>query len=157
MPQLVDKSIRELRITIGGLIAGVVCFAALAYALKGSVALFEGLPRAEALLAGLALVSVGSAVGYLAQYRKMVGEVRGRAAEMRQASEPLEVVVAAYRPFAIIGGGLIEGPSVAALVVYMATRSPIALATAGVGIALLVLHMPSRERLEALAGRGTRL
>ena len=150
MSPMVDKSIRELRITISGLIAGVVCFAALAYALKGSAALSEGLPRAEVLLAALALFSVGSGVGYLVQYRKMVAEVQGRAAEIRQASEPLEIVMAAYRPFAIVGGGLIEGPSLFALVIYIATRSEVALVGAGLGVALLVLHMPSRERIERL-------
>jgi hypothetical protein len=97
---------------------------------------------------------------------------------LEQAIRPLQIVVAALiagvtaflaialfigpltkspdpaRRFAVAGGGLIEGPTFFALVVYLLSGLTLVLGAAGLGIALLGAHFPTASSLRRLAEEG---
>jgi hypothetical protein len=85
----------------------------------------------------------------------MVREVRGRATELQQKSNPVEEILPAYRKFVISGGGLIEGPGLFAGVAYLVSGHPGFLVAALLAPALLLAHFPTMERARRLAQRAT--
>jgi hypothetical protein len=150
MAQSFDEAIRGLRIVIGGLIGGVVAFAAVAAGVAGSVARPEDPGLLLAMLGVLGLSIVGSAVGYAMQYRQLLRCLRAHPTELSPLGSPPEAIVEPYRRFVVVGCGLIEGPAFFAIVVYLLTNHVAALAVPALAVVLLFVHMPSRDALQRL-------
>ena len=154
MAQSVDEAVRSLRVIVAGLIAGVVAFAILAVIVRVVLPPRGSMPPLV-LLGVLTMFILGSGAAYAVQYQKLVGDLRKRTAELRQMADPSSVIVGPYRAFAIIGAGLVEGPSFFALIVYILTGQPLALAAAALGVILLIVHFPSHAAIRRLAERAT--
>jgi hypothetical protein len=150
MAQSVEDGIRACRIVIGGLIGGLVMFGAVAM-LVAPVSPSPDPTVTAALFGALALMGMGCAMGYAAVRRAMLNELRARGSELTRESDPASVIMDRYRAFVTVGGGLIEGPGFLALVTYIVSGSVAALAAAGVAVLLLILHLPSAERVRRLA------
>ena len=149
-PRSVEEVVRSGQIVIGGLMGGLLCFAAVAVALAPVSDSPD--PQLGALMVGaLTVLAAGCALGYRVMRRSMLQQLRARAAEMRQERDPAGPIVNAYQGFVIQGGGLIEGPGLFALVIYLVTGHPVALGAAGLALVLLALHLPSEAKLRRLA------
>jgi hypothetical protein len=154
MAQSANEAVRSLRVIVAGLIAGVVAFGILAVVVRMSLPPRSSIPPLV-LFGVLAMFTLGSAAGYVVQYQKLARDLRMRAAELRQMADPSSAMVEPYRAFVIVSAALIEGPSFFALIVYILTGQPLALAAAALGVILLVACLPSNAALRRLAERAT--
>lgn len=150
MAQSVEDGIRACRIVIGGLIGGLVMFAAVAM-LVAPVSPSPDPTVTAALFGALAVMGMGCAMGYGALRRALFNELRARGSELTHEGDPAGVIMDRYRAFVIAGGGLIEGPGFLALITYMVSGNVAALAAAGIAVLLLILHVPSAEKVRRLA------
>jgi hypothetical protein len=146
-----EETIRSLRIVYGSLIGGILVVLGIARVVEGGVAGRESLVTPPLLLGLLAVVTVLSGAAYTIVGRATTARLAATRLDSQRVEYSAHAVLDAYRNLAIIRGGLIDGPSFLAAAVYLLTGSGMALAASGLGVALLLWSMPSRERLERFA------
>jgi len=151
----VDQALRAQRIIVGGLIGGVLSFAAMA-SIVGPVSRTPDPKLAHWMPMAVALLSAGSAVRYAMLRRSLTTSLRARADQLRQQTDPTGLILEEYRRFVVVGGGLIEGPAFFAIVTYLVTGNRPALWAAGLAVVLLAAHFPSIGALRRLAEAVTR-
>jgi hypothetical protein len=156
MAQSVDRVIRAARTLTVGLILGLLVFAGVAAIVKGTVANTGDPTLARLLLGVLAFSGVGCAAAYAVVYRSLLRGLEARAAELRQKSDPSDLIAEPYGRFAILGAALIEGPGFLAITVYMLTGDKLALTLGALAVILLAMHLPSQAALQRLAETVTR-
>src|SRR5262245_1993922 len=152
-PQTTDSpesAIRALRVTVGGLMAGLLAFAILAFLIR-LLSQFGNSNAPASILFVLAAAVTGCAVGYFRARRSLVMELRSRAAEFRQVSDPSRLALEPYRRFVVLAAGLIEAPALFGVVAYLVTGRSAGLVVAVLALLLLAAHMPSLARLRRLA------
>jgi hypothetical protein len=140
-----EREIRQLQIIVGGLIAGLLSFGAVAGFL-GPLLNSRDAGQMQFVLLGIPVMGAACAVAFLAQRRALQKELRDRRAELQDAA----TLPAAYRRYVVAGGGLIEGPGMFATIGYLLTGHPLAAGAAGLAVMLLILHLPSLARWERL-------
>ena len=156
MSRTVDEAIRGLRIVNAGLIAGLLMFLAVAVLFKDALASQPDPANEVVMLSVLGLFAAGSAVAYLAFGRVVAVQLAAKEPHLRQAAEPSEAAIGAYRQLSIVRASLIEGPAFFAVVIYMLTSSQLALSAAVLGAALLLVHPPSHAGLRSLIEQASR-
>jgi hypothetical protein len=150
MSQSVDETVRAMRIVVGGLIGGLASFGALAAVLGPLSPSFD--PNlGRWMLVGIVLFGLGSATAYFTFRRSLMAKLATRAVELRQQSDPSVLILADYRGFTVVAGGLIDGPGFFAAITYLQTGNPLALGALGIALALLVAHLPSAGAIRRLA------
>jgi hypothetical protein len=146
-----DQALLQLRIVVAGLLAGLLAFAAVALVMGDALARRADPQFAWLLLAVLGLACASTAVGYVVTRRALMRSLGPRAAELRQLADPAPALLDAYRRLTILGAALAEGPGFLALVVYMLTAHPLALAPALASAILVGSQLPSRDGMRRFA------
>ena len=141
------------RIILGAMAMGVLAFAAVAAYLRATMKL-AGDPSVPTLLA---YVLVGIALSEVPAYLLLRKVFIERARQQRE--ESMEALRKGLAPlplatFTILAAALIEGPGLFGAVILILGAPWAVIAAPILSVALILLHMPTRERLEALV-RGT--
>ena len=150
MAESVESAVRDLRIVVGGLIAGLSLFSVIALAM-GPISKGPDPLLGRLMLAGIALAALAGAAAYFTLRLAMRRDLAARAAELRLHPDPAALILARYRQFAIAGAGVIEGPGLFAAMTYLLTGNPVAMGAVVCVVILLLAHMPSVDHVRRLA------
>lgn len=150
MADAVDVTVQRLRIVLGGLMAGLIAFAAVSLTI-GPLSKDPD-PTLRTMYFGvLGLLCLSASVAYRVVRQQTVKRLLAGSGELRGLADPSEQVLPEYQQLFMIRAGLTEGPGFFALIVHLLTGSPAALVVAAGALALLASQMPSRERVRELA------
>lgn len=145
----VGVALRNLRIIVGGLLAGVVAF--------GLVAAFlvrtqprPPAPALDPLRYALAAVVLTALLAERLLRRVHAARLR-RTWRAAPPPDPLAAAILPFTQLTLTAAALAEGATLFALVVYYLTADPIVLAIAAGTLVLLLSRWPSEARLRRLA------
>jgi hypothetical protein len=155
MAPSVEEAVRASRIIVGGLMAGLLLFMAVAMVIAPLSRAPD--PTFTAMLLGsLGVLAAGCAGGYRVVRRSIVGKTRTRLDGLTSEGDAVPLAIGPYRELVIVRGGLTEGPAFFALVTYMLTGNVLALGVAGAALILLGAHFPSTDEMRAFTAEAMR-
>ena len=136
-----------LRLVFGALLFGVVIFAAIVFFVLRPT---PGDGDSTVFVAALGLVAPAMIVAWALVTRAFRGTLRRQLDGMPE-EEATPILHRGFFSASVIGYALGEAYCFFALVVYMVTAAPIALAGAGVGIVALLAQLPTADRFQRFA------
>lgn len=150
-----SQTVLTLRAIIAALAGGVALFAGLALYLVSSRGAFSEELPAGMLLAILAALALGLASAWPLLAKAKLGQLaRRHAGEAFSGSGEIPAaLLREYTGLAIVKAAFVEGPSLFAVLIFLLTGSPWALAAAALGLALLISMWPSEEKVRVFAAR----
>lgn len=148
-------AIRVLRVIVFALMAGLLLFLVVAPAARP---MGDGPPAdlSALLIAALGVVAIGIALAYFALRRALTASFARRTMELRQVSDPSRLLIEPYRRFVIIGAMLLDALGVIGFLTYLVTGHPAGLMAIAIAVVMLALHVPSADKLQALAADAAR-
>ncbi len=146
-----ERTVASMRVVAGGILASVVATAGIALYVRDTLLHPSPAPGlVDALLLGTVLVVAASVAGHAVVRRQVMAELRGRAPELRDTSDPASAAAPAYQRLTIVRAALTESPALFAVVAYLAGGPAWLMAVPAAAACLLVVAMPSRTGLERL-------
>lgn len=142
----VDQRMREVRIVWFGLLMGQLMFCAVMAIIGGS--LWKG-AEPSALTAPLAAVQgvmiLGTFAASVVFRASFLSRLRGQAAQLRQAQDPLIAAFEPFRTFSVVRMALVEAVGFFGLVNYLVTGATLALIVPAATILWFLLSFPSES------------
>jgi hypothetical protein len=155
MDSEVDQVVRTLRIVMVAMLAGVVGFGAIAVILVVGGNIATQPQNANMLLAVLACFAVTGIVAYVVVRTALTGNVRRSCEGLAVDQVPAATLLKGFQMITLIGGALAEGVSFFGIVILLVTGAWLALAAPAVGVVLIALQAPSRDKFKRFAGSVT--
>jgi hypothetical protein len=151
----VDQAVRILRTIIVAMLAGVVGFGTIAVILVVGGYAGTQPQLATMMLAALGGLAVVELVGYTVVRAGITGNTRRSCQGQGPDLAPSEELLKGFQTITLIGAAMAEGLSLFGIVVLLVTGVWLALAAPAVGVVLIALQTPSRDKFNRFAGSVT--
>jgi hypothetical protein len=150
-----DRRLQPLRLVVAAMAVGIVTLAVVASVLAagGSVSLKPELAGPLGLALGVFVVV--AAVAYTLVRNRMIAGLRQIYEEQSTPDDTATELAPRYAAITIIGAALAEGPSLLGGIVVMLTGQWTALVVPGVGLVVLALLLPTRDRFASFVTQAT--
>jgi hypothetical protein len=151
----VERAVRVLRIIVAALVMGLVTFIAVAAGLVASGSAVENPEAALPLLVALAGFALAGVPAYVVARLTILKKLRRGVAEGATAAISTDELTRSFTALTIVGCAVAEGASLFAIVILLVTGIWWVLVVPALGIALIVLQAPSRDKFHQFASRAT--
>jgi len=148
-------SLQNLRLIIPAMAMGVIVFAAIVVFLITSGGMNTDPEPANLLLLVLAALAVMELAAYVVIRKVMMGNLRRRWVGRPVEDVPPEELARGFQTLTLVGAALAEGFSLFGLVILLVTGNWLAIAASAIGLLLIALHFPTRDKLSRFAGNVT--
>ena len=150
-----DGCLRTLRIILAGMLASIVGFGAIAAALAVNGSAKIDSQSANTLLLVLAGFAVSEIVAYAVVRTAFVGNLRSSVNGQALEEDRTQQLIKSFHTLTLIGAAMVEGVSILGLVVLILSASWLAVPVPAVGLVLIVLQFPTRDKFYRFAGNVT--
>ena len=137
------------KIVVGAMAMGIIAFAVVVVVLVRGGAVAPQMDDAKLLLAALAAVAVPAIPIYLVLRQAFVKKLREKHGNAADKDLPIEELAKQYFALTIIGGALVEGPSLFAIVIVLLTGNLASLVVPALGLIAFALLLPTQERFDS--------
>lgn len=150
-----DRRLQPLRLVVVAMAFGIVVLTVVASVLAagGSMSLKPELAGPLGLALGVFVVV--AAVAYTLVRNRMIAGLRQTYDEQSTPDDPATELAPRYVAITIIGAALAEGPSLLGGIVVLLTGQWTALVVPAVGVVVLALLLPTRDRFASFVSQAT--
>jgi hypothetical protein len=152
----VARVILTLRLVFFAIAAGIVVFGTVAAVLVAGGTVPARPELGSLLLPALLVAAVLTSVAFLVVRQAILAGLPRTDPAVGAVEMPLPTLLGRFHALTIVGGALAELPSLFGIVVFLLTRQWIALLVPILGLVVLVLLIPSRDRFTRFTERVTR-
>ncbi len=148
-------SLQNLRLIIPAMALGVIIFAAIVIFLVAGGRMNTHPTLENPLLLALVALAVMEVVAYIVIRKVITGNLRRRWLGHAAEDVPPDELAKWFQTLTLVGAALAEAPSLFGLVILLITGNWLAIAAPAIGLLLIALHFPTRDKLNRFAGNVT--
>lgn len=148
-------SLQNLRLIIPAMAMGMILFAAIVIFLITSGRMDTDPEPANLLLLVLAALAVAELAAYVVIRKVITGNLRRRWLGHAVEDVPPEELLKWFQTLTLVGAAMAEGLSLFGLVILLVTGNWPAIVAPAIGLLLIALHFPTRDKLNRFAGSVT--
>lgn len=147
--------LQSMRVVVSAMAVGVIMFAAIVVFLIASGRMTGDPTLQNPLLLALLAVAVMEIVAYVVVRKLITDKLRRRWLSQETEELPADDPAKSYQAITLIGAAMAEGWSLFGLVVLLITGNWLAIAAPAIGVVLIALHFPTRDKCNRFAGNVT--
>jgi hypothetical protein len=148
-------NVQNLRLMIPAMAMGVIIFAAIVIFLVAGWRMNTDPTLENPLLLALAALAVMEIVVYVVMRKVITGNLRRRWLGHAAEDVPADELAKCFQTLTLVGAALAEGLSLFGIVTLLITGNWLAIAAPAVGLLLIALHFPTRDKFNRFAGNAT--